>query len=84
MPPSKWELAAEAAEQREEQAELLAKLIERQDLMIEEQKRQAEEQRKAARGSKAREVAVIVLTALGIVVTLSLAVIPSIINTLAQ
>ncbi len=43
MPPSKWELAAEAAEQREEQTDLLSALIERQDAMIEEQKRQAEE-----------------------------------------
>lgn len=46
MPPSEWQLAAEAADQREEQAELLARLIERQDAMIEEQKRQAEEGRK--------------------------------------
>ena len=68
MPPSRWELAADAAEQREQQAELLSALIERQDAMIDEQKRQAEEQREAARASKFREIVVIVLTAATLVV----------------
>lgn len=49
MPPSKWELAAEAAAQRDEQADLLSALIERQDAMIEEQKRQAEERQRDRR-----------------------------------
>lgn len=55
-PPSERQLAAEAAEQREEQAELLARLIERQDVMIEEQKRQAEEGRKDRRWAVATAI----------------------------
>lgn len=49
VPPSKWELAAEAAAQRDEHADLLSALVERQDAMIEEQKRQAEERVKDRR-----------------------------------
>lgn len=81
--------AAQAAyeqdwEWREQQSELLAALIERQDAMAEEQRRQAEEQRAADKGSKAREITVIVLTALGILVSVLFATGSAIINTLAQ
>lgn len=58
---------------REQQSELLAQIVE-------EQKRQAKE----AKGSKAREIAVIVLTVLSILVTISLAVIPALINISVQ
>ncbi len=75
--------AAQAAyeqdwEWREQQSKLLAALIERQDAMAEEQRRQAEEQRAADKGSKAREITVIVLTALGLLVATVAAVLNSI------
>lgn len=73
-----------ALDQRADQLELLSRLVERQDAMIEEQERQAEEQRAAARGSKMREIAVIVLTALSILVTVTLAAAPAVVSTLAR
>ncbi len=48
------------------------------DAMAEEQRRQAEKQRAADKGSKAREIAVIVLTALGLLVATVAAVLNSI------